>query len=284
MLRLLLPVLLLPLGAIAQTPFALEKNYWQAALFLRTTATETEEHNGRTYEVLLRDKETGETLPKNAIKRGTAFLVKRADGKLFLVTATHVTQPLTPESQLAFLNRDGNSRAFHLRQILTAGEDGAYVWRDHASNDVSAMALALSPEQQVELEPLALPEAWLETGVPNRLTGAVVCGYPMGLGAYKRISPITSPLTIASEEIEVDQQQRGIAVKTAVLVTPPAGPGFSGGPIFIPMDGESPRCVGLLSGSFGDAENAVFSAFVPARCILELLREPAPAPPAPKKG
>ena len=282
-----LALLLLAILLVAQSaasaqesspPFSLAKNYWQAALFTRTATTETEVHNGRIYEVLLRDTESGETLPKNSLLRGTGFLIRRVDGQLVFFTATHIAKKFESGTQIAFLNPQGKSRVFSLHDLTD--ETGSMQWTHHPKNDVSLIWLSPTEHQKKELTPIAVPEGWLTTNVPQRMSRLTVCGFPLGLGTYKRISPISTIANLVSEEIALEENERGIEIASGLLLSPPTGAGFSGAPVFQASDGSPPKCVGLLTGGLSDETGKlILSVMVPARYLLELLEEgPRPAP------
>ncbi len=198
---------------------------------------------------------------------GTGFFVHDGD-RLFFVTASHVATNLTPHSELAFVDSKERSRLFRLGQLIRG--PGDFKWLKHPDADVSVLEVFPRPPAKSELRPLSLSASSLMSGVPPRASQGVICGFPMSQGTHEYISPITTVVHVASKKIPV---KFGAESFSAFLVSPPAGSGFSGGPVFYrdPVRDEY-VCCGLLSGGIGDDSGGKLSMVMPAEYILDLLK------------
>jgi len=233
-----------------------------------------------------KSKATGEPKPsdKKPEKRkfrtltGTGFFVHDGE-RMFFVSAKHVAEKLAPHTQLAFLNEKGESRAFRLGQLLRGPDD--FKWKHHPDADVSVIEVFPRGGAKQEVMDLSLSLGTLASVIPPRTTKAVICGFPMGQGTHGKISAITAVVHVASKRIPVAFAEK---LMHAFLVSPPAGSGFSGGPVFY-LDPKTHKyvCIGLLSGSIADVSGGKLSTVVPAEFILDMLKPKdqakRPAPP-----
>ena len=209
---------------------------------------------------------------------GTGFFVHDSE-RLYFVSAKHVAENLAPHTQLAFLNKRGESKAFRLGQLLRGPDD--FKWKHHPDADVSVIELFPHQGVKQEVMDLSLSSGSLASTIPPRATKAVICGFPMGQGTHGKISSITTVVHVASKRIPIAFAKK---LMDAFLVSPPAGSGFSGGPVFY----EDPNthkyvCIGLLSGSIADVSGGKLSTVMPAEFILNMLKaeehanEPVPS-------
>lgn len=250
---------------------AREDSYFETAVAVIIQTPEIEERNGRKYRLLLQDMESEEIKPKFKTGNASGFFLYHG-GDYYFVTAQHVALKLTPATRIGFRNRTGESRMFILAKLVGAEE--RYVWRHHEDTDLSVMKLHLSEKSDPEVAELAVLSTDLSTDVPPRTARLVVAGYPGGLGIRgRKISPITAVVHLASEEIHLGAELDGIQIENAYLVNPPAGKGFSGGPIFHISEEGAVTCVGMLNGAWSDPTGGKFSFSVPARYLLELVEK-----------
>ena len=136
------------------------------------------------------------------------------------------------------------------------------------------MKLDLSESGVKEVADIAISSKDLLIEAPPRSAKLIVAGFPGGLGTRGgKVSPITALVHLASNEIHLGAEMDGVKIESAYLVNPPAGRGYSGGPIFYTTTGGKVKCIGILSGSWSDPTGGKFSISMPARFIKSLIDE-----------
>lgn len=199
-------------------------------------------------------------------RSGTGFFV-RDGNRTFLVTARHVGMSVTPRAHLSFVNDRRESRMIRLGGLLREPENLS--WRHHEKADVSVIQLHPRGEPANDVAALCVERDLLVGVPPARGSQAMACGFFMREGTHERLSPLGATVHVASEVMPVTFDGKRI---DAFLVNPPAGSGFSGGPVFW-HDAQSGRfrCIGVTSGVIGDRSGGKFSTVMPASTILELI-------------
>lgn len=259
-----------------------KETYFDTAMVVLSEIPETVEEDGREYRVLLQDTETEKVRPKTKKVHASGFFLYH-EGEYYFATAQHVARVLSPASRLGFRNSAGGSRQFVLAKLVGAEE--RFEWRHHEKTDVSLLKLHLPDRGIGEVADLAIHSKDLQQKAPPRTSRLVVAGYPGGLGARGgKISPITAVVHIASEEIPLGASLEGIPVESVYLVNPPAGKGYSGGPIFHTRSDGSIRCIGMLNGAWSDPTGGKFSICVSARYLFDLFDDPSPEKAQAEKG
>jgi len=258
----------------ADEPDGLSKRtatYYETAVAVFNEQPEVLEQNGKKFRVLLQDVETEKVKPKVKTIRATGFFLFH-EGDYYFATAQHVARVLRPDSRLVFVNSIGESRQFAMAKLLEKQEQ--FVWRDHPKADVSLMKLYLPEKGVAEVRELAILSKDLYLGAPPRTSKLVVSGYPGGLGTRgNKVSPITAVVHLASAEIYIGAKLEGLLIENAYLVNPPAGKGYSGGPVFYTMATGEVKCAGMLNGAWSDPTGGKFSISTPARYLFDLLEE-----------
>jgi len=245
--------------------------YFETAVAIFGEQPEVLDQNGRKFRVLLQDVETEKVKPKVKTVRATGFFLYH-EGDYYFATAQHVARALRPESRLVFVNSIGESRQFALGKLLEKQEQ--FVWRNHPEADVSLMKLFLPEKGVAEVGELAVLSSDLFLEAPPRTSKLVVSGFPGGLGTRgNKVSPITAVVHLASAEIYIGVKLEGLLIENAYLVNPPAGKGYSGGPVFYTLPNGEVKCAGMLNGAWSDPTGGKFSISTPARYLFELLEE-----------
>lgn len=198
---------------------------------------------------------------------GTGFFLGDGD-RTYLVTARHVAVALVPNAELSFLNSRRDSRTIRLAGVLRGPED--FRWRHHETADVSLIQVYPRGEPSEDVAALCVERDALLASPPARGSQAMACGFFMREGTHQRLAPLVATVHVASEVMPVAFNGKLI---DAFLVNPPAGSGFSGGPVYW-HDAESgrPRCIGVTSGVIGDQSGGKFSTVMPCSTILDLLK------------
>ena len=197
---------------------------------------------------------------------GTGFFVRDGE-RTFLVTARHVAVNLTPTAQLSFVNDRRESRVIRLGGLVRGPED--FNWRHHEKADVSLLQLHPRGEPAQDVAGLCVERDALVDAPPARGSQAMACGFFMREGTHERLAALGATVYVASEVMPV--YFNGELIE-AFLVNPPAGSGFSGGPVYWhdARSGRS-RCIGVTSGVIGDRSGGKFSTVMPSATILDLM-------------
>jgi len=208
---------------------------------------------------------------KNDTHSASGFFVAFKDQILF-VTAKHVARETTPETQFCFLTAAGNS---HFARLFGLVADAKNPWRMHPHADLAVLVVTFSPklDQGIadEIRALALPFSAFETKEAKRASRVTVCGFPIELGTWKKISPLAMTAYVASREMDLPRE--GNTAPT-FLITPAIGAGCSGGPVFLTSDhGDADRILGIYVATYFDESGGKLSSVVPARQIVELITE-----------
>lgn len=197
---------------------------------------------------------------------GTGFFLRDGD-RSFLVTARHVAVALAPNAELSFLNARRDSRTIRLTGLLRGPED--LRWRHHETADVSLIQVYPRGEPSQDVAALSVERDALLRSPPARGSQAMVCGFFMREGTHERLAPLVATVHVASEVMPVAFNGKLIE---AFLVNPPAGSGFSGGPVYCrDLESGRPRCIGVTSGVIGDQSGGKFSTVMPCSTIVDLL-------------
>ncbi len=245
------------------------ESYYETAVSILSKELEIVEKDGRKFRVLLQEIESEKVLPKFLNRRATGFFIFHK-GDYYFVTAQHVAKIINPASRISFVNSQDASRQFVVAKLV--GEEENFIWRHHEKSDVSVLKLFLPKNGVEEVSDLAIRSEDLDLIAPPRMSKLVVAGFPGGLGTKGgKISPITSVVHLASDEIHLGVKLEGIVLETAYLVNPPAGKGYSGAPVFYSNPEGKVMCIGILNGAWSDPTGGKFSLVSPSRSILELL-------------
>lgn len=198
---------------------------------------------------------------------GTGFFVRDGE-RTFLVTARHVAVDLTPTAQLSFVNDRRESRVIRLGGLLRGPED--FNWRHHEEADVSVLQIHPRGEPAEDVAGLCVERDALVDVPPARGSQAMACGFFMREGTHERLAALGATVYVASEVMPV--YFNGELIE-AFLVNPPAGSGFSGGPVYW-HDARSgrARCIGVTSGVIGDRTGGKFGTVMPSATILDLIK------------
>ena len=247
-----------------------------AVVYLKTDRVETTEHNGRHFEIWLRDPTTGKASPKLISTTGTGFLVVR-EGRVFIVTAQHVAAGLQPNSTATVRLPDKAGSVIQLSKLLRSD------WRSHKSADVSVA------EVNSNIDAISLLNSAFSYDLiiskpmtPSRSIRLTVIGFPLSLGIGETVSPITRESMAASGPLDLPRFDNHIVAQFFLLQDPSVG-GFSGSPVFdlnMPImesrglayrSASGPICYGLVHGTISDDTGGKFAAIVPGIFIRQVI-------------
>lgn len=191
---------------------------------------------------------------------------------LLFVTAKHVAVETTPDTELCFLTPAGDS---HFARLFGLVADTAKPWHMHPEADLAAFPVTFSPKLEKgipeEIRALAIPFSALSTKEVIRASRVTVCGFPIELGTWEKISPLAMTAYVASRELEVPIDG---GTASMFLITPAIGAGCSGGPVFSTTDrGEAEALLGIYVSTYFDSSGGKLSSVVPAKQVAELITE-----------
>jgi hypothetical protein len=254
----LAPCLLL----LARDPSAAETNAAALDVLDRRVFVSSETHTTAPY-----DERVDTT-----VDYGSGFVISSGNQLLF-VTAKHVARKTNPQTKLSFRTTLGISHFARLFGLTAPDEKNP--WRMHAKADLALFRIVFFPKFDEafrnEIRGLAIPDTLLGTNTVARGRRVEVCGFPRGFGTLNEISPLVTTAFVASREMLFNLE----SVNTPMfLVTPAIGAGCSGGPAFLTNErGEPEELVGMYVATYPDNTGGKLSSLVPARQILELIKE-----------
>ena len=192
--------------------------------------------------------------------------------QVLFVTARHVARETTPDTQFCFLTAGGDS---HFARLAGLVADVKNPWRMHSKADLAVFVVTFSPQLEKgieeEIRALALPFSAFDTKEVRRASRVTVCGFPIELGTWKKISPLAMTAYVASREMDLPGEGDSAPV---FLITPAIGAGCSGGPVFLTTDrGDADTVLGIYVATYFDESGGKLSSVVPARQIMELITE-----------
>jgi hypothetical protein len=226
---------------------------------------------------------------KEGKNSGTGFFVATESSvpgtpeQPYLVTASHVAQVLTGNSNITF-RAPGDVPVSVLLKDLASGESKVN-WQMHGEADVAVLKLKLDSTTIPLIKGRCLKLSWIgsDESAPRREQPVMVMGFPLELGTIGRFSPLTSEAKPASGLIRSPRFDTKNEATFFVLDKPSVG-GFSGAPVFL-MPGpfasggtmvftEVPAktvVVGLVHGTFFDNTGGKLAAIVPSKFIRDTI-------------
>jgi hypothetical protein len=259
-----------------QSKFSEIEKFLDIAVYIHEVKIKTEKYNGVKHEVWLKNVQNGNSFPKTYKISGTGFFIL-TDVDNYLVTAAHVAQKTSLNTDIVVKSKDDTPQVFKLQKIVMNKD--TLSWTEHPNADVSAIQLDRSSIPS-EIFKISLPFGFIfhELKAPFREREVTVFGYPMSLGIGRKISPITKTSKPSSGLIDISYGKNPPA--TFYLLDDPGVSGFSGGPVFefpqqIGTAGEAIwvrvyQIVGLIHGTISDKIGG-FTAVVPSYYIKEIV-------------
>jgi hypothetical protein len=280
------PMLLLAsVGVFAQAQPKIDIETMSAAVvLLESPSVATQSIDGKSYEVVLRDPDTGRLQDKMETSVGTGVLVVDVSGQMFLVTAAHVAADTNAATRFVFRVQGDRPKSLKLENLLAAPI--ATAWSIHARSDVAAARLNIPPELAHLFNEhfLALSMFDQELSAPRRTHDLITLGFPLGLGAEGHFSPISRESKAASGLLSLPRFDTH-TVQDFFLLDGPSVGGFSGAPVLTlpgscrescfdvrpPKTSERLRCVGIVHGTVSDKTGGKMAAVTPGAVARELL-------------
>ncbi len=251
-----------------------------AMAFLRRQEVQTYKHNGEIFQVGIKKENESSYKPLvTVVESGSGFFVVK-ENRFFLVTAAHVAKGMEVNSEVVVMGDKGVPISIPLP--LLTGQKYPIKWRVHPAADVAAVEL--KPAANIEKELRQVHFIPFEILVPNYSNPDMdleltVLGFPEGLGASEKFSPLLLRSLLASGLLELPRFDNGQLEKFLILQNPACG-GYSGAPVFdlsryvnggTVTTGSGTKCYGLIHGNIADPTGGKLSAFVPSKYVVELI-------------
>ncbi|MDD3940271.1 MAG: trypsin-like peptidase domain-containing protein [Candidatus Pacebacteria bacterium] len=212
---------------------------------------------------------------------GTGIFIGKED-KLLLITAEHVAKEINKDGYL-ILNGPGNIPIkVDINKICNLTSDNDIPWIFHDVADVAMLKLEVSDlEKNTLFKNRFLPIDNVFSGkeIISRDLELTTIGFPMGLGAIGRFSPLTFRSYISSGLITLKRSDNEKNCDFFILENPGMG-GYSGGPIFdlsvychgaMTSTGNGTFLRGIMHGTISDKTGGKLAAVTPSFYIKELI-------------
>lgn len=251
-------------------------------VLLETIHVETTKVDGKTYEILLRDSQTGVVKEKTSKSIGTGVLIADNKNNTFLVSADHVAKKTTKGTQVVVKGEGNRPKKIALVNLLLDPKD--IDWKSHSTSDVAAIRLTIPTSLRQVFKEHFLPIGTLERELnsPDRNIPLVTLGFPFGFGVQGYFSPISREANTASGLLSLLRSDTKTRQDFFLLDSPSIG-GFSGAPVLrLPgtytrgsslVFSSGVRCVGIVHGTISDNTGGKMAAITPAAIVVQLLEE-----------
>lgn len=202
------------------------------------------------------------------------------EGRVFLVTATHVAKDMNPNGHITYKGDDGVGIVQTFSQLSGAQIP---VWITHPNADVSVLELHPDAEQTQKLQGHFLESSFRMLKSMDHISRerpTMTFGFPLQLGSRGRFSAISREAKPSSDVISIREQGTSVDTSYLFLDSPSIG-GFSGGPVLhypgpytengALVMGNDVMCIGIIHGTISDETGGKLAAVVPSTFILEAL-------------
>jgi hypothetical protein len=218
---------------------------------------------------------------------GTGFFLA-TDLFTYIITAEHIAQTLTSQSQITIRTKEGKSLTFPLNDIVQDKEGNN--WPTHKEADVTILPLKDNeklPTEEFKNRFLPISLILKDKAAPPRAATLTVIGFPLGLplviNTNDPFSPISRETKPASDLLILRRFDTKKPAKFFLTQDPSIG-GFSGAPIFdtgLPLQIDNVEyfrpsmalVVGLVHGTLSDDTGGEMGAIVPSYHILETIEQ-----------
>lgn len=268
-------------SAIAQqSPEMTIERISTTVVLIETQLTEEITIDEQKYDIVLRNQDTGEMQDKTVSLFGTGVLIADDNSRTFLITADHVAIETNEETTITF--RVGIDQPFKIKLQHLLPNIKQRGWTHHAQSDIAAIELQIPNDLKLQFAEHFLPVSLInkELTAPDRDRTVVTVGFPLGLGADGRFSPISRESKPASGLLTISRFDKNTKQDFFLLDSPSVG-GFSGAPVLMMPGTEfsgnqivnyrSTVCVGIIHGTIADITGGKMAAVTPSFAVYELL-------------
>lgn len=198
---------------------------------------------------------------------GTGMFVNKGN-KVFLLTASHVAHSVNSDTHIIMSDSSSNPQSIPIYTFSNLGN-----WVDHPIADISYLEMAINQTNIGLVQNRCFPyeQISLSATPPSRDTELTCIGFPLGLGALGKYSPLTFRTFASSSLITYRRADTRQLSDFFVLENPSVG-GYSGGPVFdlgyiisgmIHQQNENTICYGLMHGTLLDETGGKMALVTP---------------------
>ena len=206
--------------------------------------------------------------PNGAEEVGTGMFVVRGN-ELFLITASHVARPSNANTYLVLSDDNGNAATIALTLAAPVSQ-----WDHHPAADIAKIHITITQANQHLFQNRFYPHDQIHIALDSvsRDVELTTIGFPLGLGAIGRFSPLSFRTYAASSLISLNRADNQQPCDFFVLESPSVG-GYSGGPVFdlgymivgmMTQNKGKTICYGFMHGTISDNTGGKLAAVTPA--------------------
>lgn len=186
----------------------------------------------------------------------TCVLVRRegADGGLYLVTAAHVLERTKGETATLVLREVQPDGSYERRDHTIPVRSGETPrWVKHANQDVAVLKLV----EPLPVSVTALPESALANAEQLKAAGVHLCSPLFVLTYPQRFEANGAGIPVARQGIFASPPTLPLSMHPTYLADFTTFAGDSGGPVFVPGEGDRPLVVGIVLAQAHQEEKTV---------------------------
>jgi len=207
---------------------------------------------------------------------GTGMFISKSDNELFMLTASHVAKASTSSTNVVLIDATGNSTSVNITLF-----NSALSWIHHPIADISALPVTVNSSNVQFLKERFFPYSQLNTSgpTPSRDAYLTSVGFPNGLGASGKFSPLTFRSHASSSVISLNRADTNTPSDFFILEDPSIG-GYSGGPIFdlgyiivgaMTTNTGDTICHGIMHGTISDNTGGKLAAVTPCTYVKDII-------------
>lgn len=206
------------------------------------------------------------TAKNNIIHSGTGFFIQTNEGKIYLVTATHVARDTTTNTDIWLRNlTTGFPFSFKINQLNPMA-----MWLYHPIANIAI--LEVTAQDGLDLSPYLLPVSMFIDSFnnsPEREESLTMFGIP-DIYTDLEFAPFTCDCNPASNLWVAHFDVTG-GMFRCFMLDKPSTQGFSGGPVISFRNPDNPVCYGLIHGTRLDNTGGKLAIVVHSAYLFELL-------------
>lgn len=255
-------------------------NLSKTVVFLRQQLQQTIEIDGKVSELGFRHPGTKKFKPLLKTKIGTGFII-RYNKRDYLVTAKHIAESFLPTGEIVINLSNEKSMSITFQWLSQQKIIKGAHWFHHPKADISIHPMAYSNNFDI----MSIHESlYQKQGIEiTLLNSSYIVGFPLGLGALEKLSPVAKEAKIASKLTSIDRPRISPDLHF-ILLDQALSQGYSGAPVFYVEDimsgvsignqpmkgGEKLHLLGLQSMALSDETGGKISLVVPISYIWDI--------------
>jgi len=256
------------------------EKYSNSVAYLSDTKFQYEVVNGKRVELWYRDLKLNKLFPITGSSTGTGFFVYN-EYSYYLVTAEHVAQNLTLESDVTIVGQNSKPYTQKLKDMVY--NEKMLDWTIHPNSDVAVVLLKKEYVNHYKTKSITLSLEYFADTIPDRNLTLTAIGFPLNMGIGEYFSPISKSFRPASNLMEILNTNKN-RMDINFLLESPTTFGFSGSPLFkfpntfvadsLVIYDRSTKIFGLIQGTMSNkrlVNSNGFGIVVPSKFIIETI-------------